>query len=189
MVRSAAMMAPMSDFVTAPSDLATPAAATFDADFQHVEILQRGLLRVTIARGDRGRWVRVVRRDGLVTLALAPLLTDGLMQSAELVVPDVTVDGIFVEIVDADEVTHQLGAADTIRDALRAGRDAARYERLGHSAQARGQWHACAALWTAAGDQSRAALADVYADGSTRRADRQGIANAMIADAIALPDA
>ena len=158
----------------------------FDEDFQQIEMTQPGLLSVTVARGEGDRWVRVLRREGLILLALAPLSRSGLLDRAELVVPpDLVVDDLVVEIVDAHAIDRVAVGADAIRAAVRAGREAARSERLGDTARARQQWRTCADLWTRAGDDSRASLARAYAKQSGYGFDTGGTVDALVADAVA----
>lgn len=136
----------------------------FDPDFRRVTMDAPGVLRIEVARGEPGRWVRVLRRDGLVTIALAPLQRDRLLDVAVLAVPpDVDVDALVIEVVSADRIDAAPRGAEVIRDAIRAGRTAAHFERLGLAAPAHDQWLRCSELWADAGDPTRAKLARLYA--------------------------
>ena len=129
------------------------------------------LLEVTAPRSEQPRWVRALRTDGLVAVALAPLHRDGLMESAELVVPpDTDTDDLGLQLVPADDL-HQLSGApaDLVRRAVRAGRAAASSERLGDRFEAMQRWQRCADLWRRVGDDSRARQA---ADRGTSRGGR-----------------
>ena len=143
------------------------AAAPPPDDFLRVERLEPALLHVQVSRAADGDWVRVLRNDGLVLLAAAPLIDDGLLRSAELIVPPDTVDDeLVVQIVDATDVDHGPRPSDLVRQAVRSGRDAARADRLGRSEDARRRWSTCAALWARAGDDHRTTLALRRAEGS-----------------------
>ena len=172
------------------------AAADFDADvverplgpedFLEAEIERPGLLAVRVARGDSDRWVRVMRREGLTTIALAPLVRDGLLDRAELAVPpDVIPDDLVVRIQSAKEACGALAGADAIRAALAAGRDATHQERLGNWAAARDRWLDCAGLWRACGDEHRSGIARSYADEAARHGARPSRALPPLADRIA----
>lgn len=116
------------------------------------------LLEVTAPRSDQPRWVRALRTDGLVAVALAPLHRDGLMESAELLVPpDTDTDDLGLQLVAADELHQLAGApADLVRRAVRAGRAATSAERHGDRFEAMQRWERCSALWRRVGDDRRA---------------------------------
>lgn len=134
-------------------------------DFRQVERIEPALLRVTVARDLPGRRVRVLRADGLVLLAVAPLLADGLLQTAELAVPpDVADDDLLVEVIDGETFVAACRPIELVHDAVRAGRRAARAARLGDPAMTRRRWMECAALWEQAGDGDRSTLARALAD-------------------------
>lgn len=118
----------------------------------------QSLLEVTAPRSARPRWVRALRTDGLVSVALAPLQLDGLMESAELLVPpDTDTDDLDIQLVAADELHRVAGApADLVRRAVRAGRAAASAERYGDRFEAMQRWQLCADLWRRVGDDRRA---------------------------------
>lgn len=119
------------------------------------------LLEVTAPRSDQPRWVRALRTDGLVTVALAPLHLDGLMETAELLIPpDTDTHDLDLQLVAADEL-HQLSGApaDLVRRAVRAGRAAASAERYGDRFEAMQRWQLCADLWRRVGDDRRAGQA------------------------------
>jgi hypothetical protein len=125
-----------------------------------IRIVRRSpsVLEVTAPRSDQPRWVRTLRTDGLVAVALAPLHRDGLMESAELLVPpDTETDDLGLQLVAADELHQLAGApADLVRRAVRAGRAAASAERLGDRFEAMQRWERCSALWRRVGDDRRA---------------------------------
>ncbi|MEI2640228.1 MAG: hypothetical protein V9F03_14730 [Microthrixaceae bacterium] len=90
------------------------------------------LLRVRVARGADDRWVRVRNVKGLVTLALAPLRRQDLVELAELVIPpDIEDEDLQVEVVDVDDVGGSDGGPiQMIQSAITAGREAARTTRV-----------------------------------------------------------
>jgi len=136
-------------------------------DFQAVTRLTPSLLRVTAARTAIGRWALVHRRDGLVLLAQAPFVADGLVAVADLAVPpDTAEDELDVHIVAADDLTgfDSVSAAELVRAAVRTGREAARLTRLGVSREASRRWEDCAVLWETAGDDRRARAARRYGE-------------------------
>jgi hypothetical protein len=115
------------------------------------------LLEVTAPRVHESAWVRVLRTDGLVPLAAAPLRPDGLMLRAELLVPpDTATADLGLQLVGPDELRVLSGApADVVRRAVRAGRAAASAERHGDSVEAGIRWRRCAELWSRVGDDRR----------------------------------
>lgn len=180
-------------------EAAGPAAAITEAaslmaeepeEYRDIVFLADGLPLVTVPRDDGERWVRVMRRDGLVTLGLAPLTRDSLMDSAEVVVPpDVRIGDLEIDVVVADGVASgapaQSGTA-AIRSATLAGRDAARLERLGHRGRAAAEWARCGRLWDLAGDEARARLAHTYSACQQRPRRLRARAQVPVADAVAL---
>jgi hypothetical protein len=119
------------------------------------------LLEVTAPRSEQPRWVRALRTDGMVAVALAPLQRDGLMETAELLVPpDTDTADLDIHLVAADEL-HQLSGApaDLVRRAVRAGRAAASAERYSDRFEAMQRWRLCADLWRRVGDDRRAGQA------------------------------
>lgn len=134
------------------------------------------VLEVRAPRSEGPRWVRALRTDGLVTVALAPLHGGGLhgggsTEFAELVVPPDTATGdLGLQLVPADELHQLAGApADLVRRAVRAGRAATSAERSGDRPEAMQRWRRCAALWRRVGDDRRARQA---ADRGTSRGGR-----------------
>ena len=115
------------------------------------------LLEVTAPRVHESAWVRVLRTDGLIPLATAPLRPDGLMLRAELLVPpDTDAAELQIQLVGPDELRGVAGApADVVRRAVRAGRAAASAERHGDSVEAAVRWRRCAELWSRVGDDRR----------------------------------
>ncbi|MFV0316201.1 MAG: hypothetical protein ACK5O2_04470 [Microthrixaceae bacterium] len=122
-----------------------------------LEWLEPGVVVVSVQRGAPRRWVRVLRRDGLVLLGQAPLRRRGLVDRAEVLVPaDIREDELNVTVVDEAEARGtNPGPAESIRLAVSAGRDAARAQRLGMVVDASERWRECARLWAAAGDRVR----------------------------------
>jgi hypothetical protein len=116
------------------------------------------VLEVTAPRVHESQWVRVLRTDGLVALATAPLRLDGLMLHAELVVPpDTHSRDLGLQLVGPDELDAMSGApADLVRRAVRAGRAATSAERSGDRSAAFERWRRCAAWWGRVGDDRRA---------------------------------
>ena len=129
---------------------------------------------VTTTRSGDERWVRILRRDGLVLLALAPLERSGLVDRAEVALPpDITDDEFEIQFVDDDEfpVAHP-DRIEHVRAAVQAGRTAARSTRLDDRQAAEHQWERCAELWDRVGDRFRAEQARELAYGY--RANRPG---------------
>ncbi len=168
----AASMAPARD---APSDAPVeferelgsepPAVADQpELPLEGIDVVRRSpsLLEVTVRRDDRGRWVRVLRTDGLVLLAAAPLQRDGLMERAELLVPPDTATGdLDVQVLEHDELVVTAGSStDLMRRAVRTGRAAASAERRGDRSTAMWRWRRCASLWGRLGDQQRSFQAE-----------------------------
>ncbi len=134
----------------------------------HVHEVRRAepsLVEVVVNHESDPRWAVLHQRGRSATLALAPLLAEGELDRAELLVPvDLADDDVVVEIVAAgDLAARHRTVADTVRLAIRAGRDAAAAER---SSQAQGsqpmpsrlaeaQWVVCHRLWRDAGDEHR----------------------------------
>ena len=127
------------------------------------------VVRVTVTRSDTERWVRVLHRGGLVLLGQAPLRREGLLDSAEVVVPaDVDDDDLEIQVLAPGELTALVDRpVDAIRRAVNAGREAARSERLGDREVAEHRWERCAALWIAAGEDQRAEQARDLASSGT----------------------
>lgn len=145
--------------------IAEPAAPPPE-DYLHIQRVEPALLRVEVGRAAEGTWVRVLRHDGMVLLAAAPLHDEDLLRTAELIVPpDTPDDELIVQLVDVSDVDRGPSASELLRLAVRAGRDAARTERLGRRGDARRRWTECAELWRRAGDEHRATLAELRADG------------------------
>lgn len=144
------------------------------------------LLRVTTARRDDPRWVRVFRRDGLVLLAQAPLFADDLVETAELVIPpDVDDQDLVVQIVETDDTAAPVKKpTELIREAVRIGRDAARSSRLGDSVVSGALWHRCAELWSSVGDHERAELARSLAIASVHTAAGRPYLADQVADTL-----
>lgn len=119
------------------------------------------LLEATVTRNTERRWVRVLRRSGFVLLGQAPFRRRGLIDVAEVVVPaDVLDEDLEVQVVDDAALSRLVDRPlDAIREAITAGREAARADRLGEVATARVRWDRCALLWEHAGDRDRARLA------------------------------
>ncbi|MEX0768852.1 MAG: hypothetical protein WD029_10315 [Microthrixaceae bacterium] len=107
------------------------------------------VLTVKTTRHDNERWVRVLRREGLVLLAMAPLQLDGLLDSAEVILPmGLTEEDIHVQIVFTNLLpTSNPGSLERWNKAVHAGRTAARATRLGDEKSAQGHWEQCADLW------------------------------------------
>ncbi len=122
-----------------------------------LEWISDTVARVHTTRSDEDRWVRVLRRDGLVLLALAPLERTGLVDRAGVALPpDLRNDELIIQLVADDEFP--LLNADHIelaRAAVQAGRTAARATRLGDRSAAEAEWEKCAQLWDRAGDRLR----------------------------------
>lgn len=145
-----------------------------------------GNVEITAPRSLEGSWARVFRRRGELLLGLSPLLpaVDTAGVEATVVVP--SGHGAADLVVD---VTHEPAEARPsatlveLREAVRSGRLAARYDRL-QSDDAPPAWRACAAQWWSLGDDTRANLAERYAAGSPRRNES---GDALVADLMADP--
>lgn len=137
-----------------------------------------GLLRVQLAEPIDRAWVRVLRRDGLSLVGLAPLDR----RTAEVPVPPDISDGELVVDVVTEEQMERFTrrSVDSLRAAIRVGRDAARAMRLGEVAVAAGRWERCSALWSQVGDGQRAEDALILA-ASGRRMQRSG---PLVCDAV-----
>lgn len=126
-------------------------------DFVDVSVDGPGQVVVRTARLHSGKWVRVLRLDGLVPLALVPLLPDGLVLEALAVVPpELSLGEMVVQLVDPGELVGLQRPLDLVRAAVEAGRTAARYWRLEQFQESSEAWTECSRLWRAAGDDSRA---------------------------------
>ncbi len=159
---------------SASFDLLYPCAEVAEPEL-HVERSTPALVTVrtdrSSARSQPVGWVSVWRTAGLVRLGVAPLM-EGSDGSDDLVArvavpPDLAEGDYQVRIEDFD--LHPPGDAaplPLIRDAVRAGRDACRRERLGEWTAARRRWRECADLWFDIGDDDRAELAAHYAERS-----------------------
>jgi len=114
-------------------------------------------LTVRTTRNDKERWVRVLRRDGLVLLAMAPFRLEGLLDSAEVILPlGLTETDIKVKILFTAQIpTRHTGSLDSWKEAVHAGRTAARATRLGDTHAAERDWQRCAAHWIELGDNVR----------------------------------
>lgn len=122
-----------------------------------VDRIAPGVAAITVMRSDQQRWVRVAHRDGLVLLAQSRLHREGLVDRADIAVPDgVETGDLVVSVVDSDGLSGPPGPLDAVRAAVRAGRHAARASRLRSFAEQAERWERCAALWQAAGDADRA---------------------------------
>ena len=136
------------------------------------QVLRRSpaLLEVTVPRDEQSRWVRVLRTDGLVALAQAPLQRSGLIDRAELLVPpDTHTADLHVQVLDADQLLAAAGSAtELFRRAVRLGRSAASAERDGNRPQAMRRWQKCGELWDQLGDRPRSMQARGHASRSGR---------------------
>lgn len=130
-------------------------AALREETFMEVEAVPPWGLRIRVARSGEQRWVRVLRRDGLVLVAQAPLMRDGLLDLAEVVIPpDTADDEIEIQVLGRQELAAPAPRRiDLITAAVAAGRDAARADRLGRPDDG---WLRCASLWALADDPLRA---------------------------------
>jgi hypothetical protein len=145
-------------------------------DFLELKMLAAHRVHITVSRAREGGWVEVRRRgrtDSL--LALVPLVQSGLLKTADaLVPPGLSVDDFDIEILTVDELpTPPDGPLALTRQAVRAGRSAARADRLGDAEASRLRWTACAELWAAAGDPVRSAAALKRASGDPVRSGEE----------------
>ncbi|CAB5041823.1 unannotated protein [freshwater metagenome] len=129
-------------------------------DYRKVEQLPSGLFRVSVSSVFSGQWVRALRKEGFLLLASAPLLPNGLLLSADLLIPpDLDEESIEFEVVEKSVLTGQPRQLDLIREAITAGRNATSAARLGNAGSAAEHWEECGDLWEKAGDSRRATLA------------------------------
>ena len=98
-----------------------------------------------------GWWVRAYRPDG-VLLAVAPLRRIDDDEVARLLVPPEWLRNIEVDITDTPGIPRPGSLVRTVTEAIAAGRQAARAERLGRRREAEQAWTTCADHWIAAGD-------------------------------------
>lgn len=152
----------LSDVFSVAAVRAMPGRPRAQARIRRVE---PALVRVDVPSGagrragvEGDRWVRVLRRDGLVPLGWAPLRSGPTGATAEVPVPpDVADDRLVAQVVEGAELAALTGRpAAGVRAAVRAGREASRVSRTGHQRRAAMAWDRCAALWEAAGDLRRA---------------------------------
>ena len=129
-------------------------------EYRKVEQLPSGLFRVSVSSVFSGQWVRALRKEGFLLLASAPLLPNGLLLSADLLIPpDLDEESIEFEVVEKSVLTGQPRQLDLIREAITAGRNATSAARLGNAGSAAEHWEECGDLWEKAGDSRRATLA------------------------------
>jgi hypothetical protein len=129
-------------------------------DYRKVEQLPSGLFRVSVSSAHSGQWVRALRKEGFLLLASAPLLPNGLLLSADLLIPpDLHENSLIFEVVKKSVLTGQPRQLDLIREAITAGRNATSAARLGNAGSAAEHWEECGDLWEKAGDSRRATLA------------------------------
>jgi hypothetical protein len=129
-------------------------------EYRKVEQLPSGLFRVSVSSVFSGQWVRALRKEGFLLLASAPLLPNGLLLSADLLIPpDLDEKSIEFEVVEKSVLTGQPRQLDLIREAITAGRNATSAARLGNAGSAAEHWEECGDLWEKAGDSRRATLA------------------------------
>ena len=141
-----------------------------------------GFADIRAARSGRERWVRVSRSDGLVLVAQSRLHRDGLVDRAEVAVPEsLGVGDLVVRVVDVEGLPRPRGSFDMVRAAVRAGRRAAQASRLGQPRVAAKRWEQCSRLWEQVGDADRARLAREFADPNSSRSR----ATAPLADELA----
>ena len=129
-------------------------------DYRKDEQLPSGLFRVSVSSAHSGQWVRALRKEGFLLLASAPLLPNGLLLSADLLIPpDLDEESIEFEVVEKSVLTGQPRQLDLIREAITAGRNATSAARRGDADSAAEHWEECGDLWQQAGDSRRATLA------------------------------
>jgi hypothetical protein len=150
-------MAPMQDFAALVSDL---------DDSPRLSMPSRGRLRVDWSVRPGDGWVRVLRADSQVLLALAPIVEDrGTWWAETIVPPDLGVGDLVVDTSpDGVGPDPSLSSAELVMAAVDLGRQAvaAAVARRGDSTAL---WNRCADAWAAIGDDRRAARARAYADG------------------------
>ncbi|MSV49204.1 MAG: hypothetical protein F2914_09280, partial [Actinobacteria bacterium] len=77
-------------------------------DYRKVEQLPSGLFRLSVSSAFSGQWVRALRKEGFLLLASAPLLPNGLLLSADLLIPpDLDEESIEFEVVEKSVLTGQ----------------------------------------------------------------------------------
>ena len=133
-----------------------------------LRILRPGRLTATWESEPEGDWLRVMRADSQVLLALVPIMHDSHRWAAEAMIPpelstdDVVVDACFHPI-DTDPSDSR---SEQIRSAVQLGRQAVAAaisrQRGLESAE---WWRRCSDAWRQLGDDRRADRALAYADG------------------------
>ena len=155
---------------TAPPDHGDIAAArsspsVVEMPGSHVDLKPSGRMVVRSADLSGDQWVRVVRKDSLVLLALAPMMVTASGVMAEVIVPpDLTLADMEVDITAAPLPVPASSLARVTR-AVQLGRDAVALHVVGQWQRSRTRWVECARAWRELGDTTRAQIAARYADG------------------------
>jgi hypothetical protein len=168
-LRIAAAMEPMREFAALVSDLdGSP----------RLSMPSRGRLRIDWSVRPEGAWVRVLRADSQVLLALAPILEErGAWWAETIVPPDLGVGDIVVDTPPDGEATDaSASSTERVMAAVDLGRQAvaATVSRRGDAATL---WRRCADAWSALGDDRRARRALAYADGRAEVTRRETVAD------------
>jgi len=131
----------------------------------HIELKPLGRMVVRSADLSGDQWVRVVRKESLVLLALAPMMVTASGVVAEVIVPpDLTLADMEVDITAAPLPVPASSLARVTR-AVQLGRDAVALHVVGQWQRSRTRWAECARAWRELGDTTRAQIAARYADG------------------------
>jgi len=111
------------------------------------------------------QWVKVVRKNSLVLLALAPMEPTSIGAMAETIVPpDLALSDFEVEVT-IDPLPIPESSLSQVMRAVRLGRDAVALHVVGHWQRSQTRWLECSAAWKELGDTSRARVARRYAGG------------------------
>lgn len=139
-------------------------ATVVGASIWTVELQSPGRL-VVRASDAGGQWVRVLHRDTMVLLALAPMLPDAGRWRADAIVPaDLPTELLLVELTETPRPPGS-STLQQFRYAVSLGRQAVQAHVVGHRARASARWMECASAWDQIGDPARAAVARRYAEG------------------------
>jgi hypothetical protein len=127
-----------------------------------------GRMLVHVDNPDPDSWVRVLRRDNLTLVALAPVLHVEGHVGADVLVPlDLTTEDLVVELTVAP-LTGRGSSLSKVAEAVELGRRAVEHQVEGRDRRSSEVWLLCAQRWDDLGDTARATLARQYADSDRR---------------------
>jgi len=130
------------------------------------ELTSPGRLRIRWEQNPGHLWLRVLDRNDLHLIAIAPVRqrASNLFECEAVLPPDRTLDSFSCELADEPSRSPR-STIEIIEDAVEAGQHASRLSARHQGREAESQWQLCAALWSEAGDTTRSNLALAYADG------------------------